>query len=70
MPRVGKLPDTRFADDESTFSALQQRITTTIELLQRVPQDAFDGKEGEQVLMETKMGAFKFTGLGYVRDYR
>ncbi|TKA83345.1 hypothetical protein B0A55_00628 [Friedmanniomyces simplex] len=70
LPRLGKLPDTYFPDDETTFAALQHRIATTIDLLQTLPEHAFDGKEAEQVLIETKqMGSFKFTGLGYVRDY-
>ncbi|KAK3062997.1 hypothetical protein LTR53_019106, partial [Teratosphaeriaceae sp. CCFEE 6253] len=45
LPRVGGMQDTSFPDDETTFSALQDRISTTIDLLSTIPADAFQGKE-------------------------
>ncbi|KAK5739546.1 hypothetical protein LTR17_005235 [Elasticomyces elasticus] len=69
LPRIGGLEDRHFPDDEKTFSELQIRITTTIDLLASVPEDAFAGKENEQVLMESKIGTFKFTGQSYVSEF-
>ncbi|KAK5683670.1 hypothetical protein LTS10_005204 [Elasticomyces elasticus] len=69
LPRIGGLEDRHFPDDEKTFDELQSRITTTIDLLASVPEDAFAGKENEQVLMESKIGTFKFTGQSYVSEF-
>ncbi len=69
LPRIGRLQDTSFPDDEKTFEDLQNRISTTIDLLATIPEDAFQGKETQQVLMESKMGTFKFTGQSYVSEY-
>ena len=60
-----------FPDDETTFEQLQARITTTIELLDKVDPAGFDGAESREILMETgKMGTFKFeTGQYYLSAY-
>ncbi|KAF4456055.1 transcription factor [Fusarium austroafricanum] len=59
-----------FEDNEETFEQLQARITKTIEILESVDPDIINGKENEEVLMETKnMGTFRFTGQRYVSEY-
>jgi hypothetical protein len=66
---VGSLPDTHFPDDETTFAQLQDRIAATVSLLEAVDPKAFDGREEEEVIMETRMGNFRFTGQDYVSEF-
>lgn len=67
--RVGGTPDVFFADDETTLDQLQARIAATVALLQGVSAAALDGKEGAEVLMDTRMGKFRFTGQRYVSEF-
>lgn len=61
--------DVFFDDKEETFEELQGRITRTIEILDAVKPEQLNGKEEQEVIMETKMGNFRFTGQGYVSEY-
>lgn len=38
-------------------------------MLESVDPGAFDGKEEEEVIMETRMGNFRFTGQSYVSEF-
>ncbi|KAF4989690.1 hypothetical protein FGRMN_8959 [Fusarium graminum] len=58
-----------FKDDEETFEQLQARIAKTIEVLEGVDPDSINGKENEEILMETRMGNFRFTGQRYISEY-
>ncbi|KAM0345742.1 hypothetical protein ACHAPU_006095 [Fusarium lateritium] len=58
-----------FEDDEETFEQLQARITKTIEILESVDPESVNGKENEEILMETKVGNFRFTGQRYISEY-
>ncbi|KAL4725909.1 hypothetical protein ACLX1H_006583 [Fusarium chlamydosporum] len=51
-----------FEDNEETFEQLQDRITKTVEILESVDPDIINGKEDTEILMESKMGNFRFTG--------
>ncbi|KAJ4386141.1 hypothetical protein N0V93_009034 [Gnomoniopsis smithogilvyi] len=67
--RVGGAEDVFFEDEEKTFDELTERITKTIEVLKKVDPKGFEGKEDEEVLMESKMGTFRFTGQRYVSEF-
>jgi len=57
-------------DNETTFDELQQRISQTIKLLEAADPKGFEGKEDQEVIMETKMGNFRFdSGQKYVSEY-
>jgi hypothetical protein len=59
-----------FADEETTFPQLQQRIQKTIAMLEGVKPDAFDGRAEAPVLMETARGSYQFeNGQKYVSEY-
>lgn len=59
-----------FADEETTFPQLQERIQKTIAMLEGVKPDAFDGRAESPVLMETGYGNFQFeNGQKYVSEY-
>jgi uncharacterized protein len=51
--RVSGLEAPRFADDETTFAQLQERISKTLAWLATVPADAFDGREAQEVTFPT-----------------
>lgn len=67
--RVGGMENVVLEDNETTFDQLQARITRTIEILQSVDPSSLDGKEDEEVIMETGMGNFRFTGQSYVSEF-
>ncbi|KAJ4419959.1 hypothetical protein N0V82_004674 [Gnomoniopsis sp. IMI 355080] len=67
--RVGGAENVFFEDNEKTFDELTARITNTIELLKNVDPKGFGGKEDKEVLMESKMGTFRFTGQRYVSEF-
>ena len=47
--RVSGLEAPKFADDETTFEHLQERISKTVAWLATVPADAFDGREAQEI---------------------
>ncbi len=47
--RVSGLAAPKFADDETTFAQLQERIAKTLAWLETVPADAFDGREEQDI---------------------
>lgn len=56
-------------DNEKTFEELQARTARTIELLEKADPSVINGKENEEIIMETKMGNFRFTGQRYISEY-
>jgi uncharacterized protein len=66
---VGGIQDIYLEDNEETFEQLQARIARTIDILKTVDETGMNGKEEKEVMMETKMGNFKFTGQSYVSEY-
>lgn len=69
VSRLGAPNIPTFDDTETTFPELQARIQRTIEVLESVDPEVINGKENEDVIMETKMGNFKFTGQRYISEY-
>lgn len=47
--RLGGIDAPKFADDETTFAQLQERIARTLEFLVTVPPTAIDGTEGKDI---------------------
>lgn len=56
-------------DNETTFDELQERISQTIKILEEADPKTFEGKENQELIMESKMGNFRFTGQRYVSEY-
>ncbi|KAG8665445.1 hypothetical protein FPOAC2_10516 [Fusarium poae] len=67
--RFGAPNVTIFEDNEETFEQLQDRIAKTVEILENVDPDLINGKEDVEILMESKMGTFRFTGERYINEY-
>ncbi len=57
---VPSIPDT-----ESSFAELRARIDRTIELVQSVPPEAYEGSETRTVTMRTRMGEMTMPGRDY-----
>ncbi|KAH8911646.1 hypothetical protein BR93DRAFT_973253 [Coniochaeta sp. PMI_546] len=69
VERVGGKPLAKVEDNETTFDELQERISQTIKILEEADPKAFEGKENQELIMESKMGNFRFTGQRYVSEY-
>ncbi|SFN80237.1 DUF1993 family protein [Sphingomonas sp. OK281] len=69
MVRIGGVPTVAMVDDETSFTALQQRIAATVAFLDGVPRDAIDGKEDTPVTVITPSQTFDFTGRSYVLGF-
>jgi hypothetical protein len=54
--RVSGLEAPQFADDEATYSQLQERISNTVAWLDTVPADAFDGREMQEITFPVGRG--------------
>lgn len=68
--RVSGLEAPRFADDETTFAQLQERVSKTLAWLETVPADAFDGRELQEVTFPTGRDTAKtIQGEDYLKQY-
>ena len=68
--RVGQLDVPKFADDETTFAQLQERIRKTLAWLDTVPSDAFDGREGQEITFPVgKDKTRTMTGEAYLKHF-
>ena len=67
--RVGGLTAPSMADTEQTFDELQARIKATVDFLETVPTDAFDGKEDNEVVLKFGQRSLTFTARDYVQKF-
>lgn len=68
--RVGGLEAPKFADDETTFAQLQERISKTLAWLETVPADAFDGREAQDITFPAgKDKTRTMSGDAYLKHY-
>ncbi|KFY08189.1 hypothetical protein V492_06449 [Pseudogymnoascus sp. VKM F-4246] len=67
--RMGKVEPVAMADEEKTFPELQERIAKTIAVLESVDPKSFEGIEDKEVVLVTRSGEQKFTGLSYVNTF-
>ncbi len=68
--RVGGLDAPKFADDETTFAQLQERIGKTLAWLETVPANAFDGREAQDITFPAgKDKTRTMSGDAYLKHY-
>ena len=67
--RLSQTENPSFEDNEATFAELQARITKTIEFMQSVPEAAFSGAEGRDVIMKFGAQEMTFTGAAYFSGF-
>jgi hypothetical protein len=64
--RLSATPPPSFADEETTFAQLQERIAKTIAFLESLTPAQFDGSEEREVVMKLRGQEVKFTGQSYL----
>lgn len=68
--RVSGLDAPKFADDETTFAQLQERVTKTLAWLTSVPPDALDGREAQDVTFPVgKVAARTMKAEAYLKHW-
>ena len=67
--RLAGIEVPRWSDDEATLEALRERIRRTIEFVQSVPAERFDGAETREIVLALRQGELRFTGEAYLRHY-
>jgi uncharacterized protein len=63
--RVGKVEPVPMEDNEKTFAELQDRITKTIQFLEKLDPKSMDGMEEEEVMLRDRKLIAKSYVLGY-----
>ncbi len=58
-----------FADDETTFAQLQDRIACTLAFVRSVDAAAIDGAEGKAISFQAGRYPLNFTGVSYLTDF-
>ena len=58
-----------YADDETTFAQLLERIDRTIAFIEGVPATQVDGSEGRTITLKMRTGERTFQGLPYLFDF-
>jgi uncharacterized protein len=68
--RVASIEAPKFADDETTYAQLQERIAKTLQWLDTVPATAFDGREDVDVTFPVgKDGSRTMKADAYLRHW-
>ncbi len=58
-----------FADTETTFAQLQDRIAKTVAFLKDIKPEQIDGSEDKPVTVKMKSGDLNFTGRDYLLNF-
>jgi hypothetical protein len=64
--RLGKIDIPSYADDETSFAALQQRIGRTIDFIDSVDAAAIDASEDSAIVLKLREREVTFTGKTYL----
>ena len=68
--RIGGVENKVFADEETTFAELQDRIAGIIAFLRHVPREALDGQEEKAVRLDLPDGrSIPFTGQSFALGF-
>lgn len=67
--RLAGLDIPQYADDETTFEMLYQRIDKTIDFLSQIQPEQLGGAESRQVVLTIRKVDLTFTGLDYLEKW-
>ena len=67
--RLAGIEAPSFADTESTFPELKERVAKTIAFLQSVSAAQIDGSEERNITMKLRAGEMQFQGQGYLLHF-
>jgi len=69
VARLAGLEVPSFADTETTFAALKDRVGRTLEFIRSVPAAAIDGSETRTVVLKARSGNRAFEGQDYLLGF-
>lgn len=69
VARLAGIEAPRFADDETSFAQLRERIARTIEFLAAVTPAQLDGTEEKEVTIPRRDGSFTMKGEAYLKHF-
>lgn len=69
VARLAGIEAPRFADDETSFAQLRERIARTIEFLAAVTPAQLDGTEEKEVTIPRREGSFTMQGEAYLKHF-
>ncbi|WP_454782828.1 DUF1993 domain-containing protein [Legionella sp. WA2022007384] len=67
--RLAEMEIPSYADTETTFAELHERITKTIQFLKSINKDKFNGCEDRQIVLKARGKDIHFTGQDYVLSF-
>ncbi len=67
--RLAGIEVPKYDDDETTFEALQQRITNTIKFLEAIKPAQLEGSETRDIVLMVRKRKLEFTGLDYLTNW-
>ncbi|MDB5700571.1 MAG: hypothetical protein JWL66_770 [Sphingomonadales bacterium] len=69
MARLAGIESPAFADTETTFLELKERITKTVAFIESVPAASIDGSEEREIVLKIAENEMKFTGQHYLLHF-
>jgi hypothetical protein len=69
VARLAGLDIPSFADDETSFEQLQDRIARTLAFVRGVGPEQLEGSEDKAISFKAGPHALSFNGLGYLTDF-
>ena len=67
--RLAGIDNPSFADTETTFAQLQERIARTVAFLQGVTREQIDGSEDKPIVLKAGSTTLDFTGTSYLLGF-
>jgi uncharacterized protein len=67
--RLAGIDNPSFADTETTFAQLQERIAKTVEFVQGVKREQIDGTEDKPIALKAGSTTLNFTGASYLLTF-
>jgi uncharacterized protein len=67
--RLAEIEIPTYADTETTFAELHERITKTVHFLKSINKDQFNGCEERQIILKIRGNDLHFSGLDYVLSF-
>ena len=69
VARLAAVEAPSFADDETTFAQLRERVAKTLAYVEGVPAAAFDGADTREIVVPAGTFTLGFTGLDYLLEF-
>lgn len=69
VARLGGIEVPKWEDTEASFDDLRARVRKTLDFVQSVPAQKFDGSESREVVLPLRSGELRFSGEDYLRHF-